>query len=78
MATLTSALNTSFTPAAGTFVVQCNGGLVRLERQNSSGAAWAMVGDIKSGQAQNVDNPVAGPNYRFIGMVGTPVIQADQ
>lgn len=78
MPTLTSSLNTVFTPAAGTFIVQCTGGIVQLERRGTSSAAWAILGPLKSGEANNVDNPTALADYRFTGIAGTPVVQADQ
>jgi hypothetical protein len=78
MATLTSALSTPFTPASGTFLVQCTNGIAQLERRGTSGAAWAIVGVLKSGQALNVDNPASGVDYRFTGVSGSPVVQADQ
>ena len=78
MATLVSTLNTSFTPATGVFNVQCSGGTAQLERQNTVGAAWAVVGVLANGQASIVENPVAGANYRFVGLSNSPVVQADQ
>lgn len=78
MSTLASTLNTVFTPSVGSFNVQVNGGNVQLERRNTSGAQFASVGVIPSGQALVVDNLVAGADYRFVGLSGTPVVQADQ
>lgn len=79
MATLTSALNTAFTPAAGDFIVQCSSGVAALERRNDADAPWVSVGIITGNDAPVVSNPVAGADYRFI-QVGstTAVVQADQ
>jgi hypothetical protein len=78
MATLASALDTPFTPAAGDFIVQATGGTAILERRNTSGAAWAGVGEIVG--AQIISNPVAGAQYQFRAGagLGTPTVQADQ
>lgn len=80
MATLTSALDTDFTPAAGDFIAQATGGSVQLLRKNSSGAAFALVGLIGIGTgAVIVSNPVAGAVYRFSTTGGQVVaVQADQ
>lgn len=78
MATLTTALNTSFEPAVGQFVAQCSNGQVSLERRGTSGAAWVSVGFITPNSAPVIDNPVAGCQYRFVAVSGSPVVQADQ
>ena len=78
MTTLVSAVATNFTPSVGTFSVQCTGGDARLDRRQTSGAAWATAGYIYNGQSFVVDNPVGGADYRFTTMAGTPVVQADQ
>lgn len=78
MSTLTSALNTAFTPSVGSFNVQANGGNVQLERRNTSGARWAIVGVMTAGVAYVVDNPVGAADYRFVPVTGTPTVQADQ
>lgn len=78
MATLTTALNTAFTPAAGDFVVQATGGTAHLLRRNTSGAAWVLVGALNDTVAAIIANPVAGVQYQFISVNGTPVVQADQ
>lgn len=79
MATMTTALNTAFTPAAGDFIVQCSAGTAALERRNTAGAAWVSVGIVTGNDAPIVSNPVAGASYRFV-QVGstTAVVQADQ
>ncbi len=79
MATLTTALNTAFTPAVGDFIVQCSSGVAALERRNTAGAAWVSVGIVTGNDAPIVSNPVAGASYRFV-QVGatTAVVQADQ
>jgi hypothetical protein len=78
MATIASAVNTVFTPAVGSFVAQCTGGQVRIDRRNTSGAAWTTVGFIDFGTSVIVDNPVSGCQYQFTTTSGTPVVQADQ
>lgn len=78
MTTLVSAVATTFTPATGTFSVQCTGGDARLDRRQTAGAAWTAVGYISNGQAFVVKNPVAAQDYRFTTIGGTPVVQADQ
>lgn len=77
MATLTTALNTAFTPAAGDFIVQV-AGKATLQRRNTSGAAWANAASLESG-AYIIDNPVAGADYQFKAAGETnPTVQADQ
>lgn len=77
MATLTTALETEFTPAAGDFIVQATGRPVALMRKNTSGAAFAQVTAIDN-QALIVSNPIAGAVYKFVPS-GMPVaVQADQ
>jgi len=76
MATIASALNTEFTPAAGDFIVQAIDGRAALLRKNSSGAGFAAVGVISG--AFIVDNPVAGAVYKLMAHEGTPTVQADQ
>ena len=78
MATLTSALDTAFTPAAGDFVVQASGGAALLQRRNTAGAAWVNVGVITANNAFVISNPVASVQYQFTAQVGTPAVQADQ
>lgn len=79
MTTLCNAVNTTFTPAVGSFNVQvASGGVACLEREQTSGAGWAAVGNVQAGQAFVVDNPVSGAVYRFSTVSGTPVVQADQ
>ena len=78
MATLSTALNTPFTPASGTFGLQVTGGAIRLEKRGTSGAAWAKVAEIYAENAALIDNPIAGADYRMIAIAGSPVVQADQ
>jgi hypothetical protein len=79
MATLTTALNTAFTPAAGNFRVQCSGGSVELQSRGTSGAAWVRVGQMSPGVVMLVENPVAGVDFRFVpDGSSTPTVQADQ
>lgn len=78
MATLTTTLNTAFTPAVGDFTAQVTGGAATLQRRNTAGAAWALVDAIVN-RAVIVSNPIAAAEYRFV-QVGndTAVVQADQ
>lgn len=76
MATLVSALETEFTPAAGDFIVQVTNGMANLLRKNTSGAPFSRVDCI--GSAVIVDNPVAGAIYKFQSVSGSPAVQADQ
>lgn len=76
MATLVSALNTEFTPAAGDFIVQSTNGRAALMRKNTSGAAFAAVGVIS--EALIVSNPVADAVYKLVAHEGVPTVQADQ
>lgn len=76
MATLVSALQTEFTPAAGDFIVQSTGGRSALMRKNTSGAGFASVGLVS--EAVIVSNPVAAAVYKFVAFDGAPVVQADQ
>lgn len=78
MATLATALNTSFTPAVGTFTVQVTGGAVALQRRNTSSVPWVTIGNLVQGQGAVVDNPVGSTDYKFVATSGTPVVQADQ
>lgn len=79
MATIATALNTPFTPAAGDFIVQCSAGIAEVQRSNDVDAPWVSVGIITGNQAPIISNPVAGARYQFV-QVGsvTPVVQADQ
>lgn len=77
MATLTSALNSEFTPAVGDFIVQVTNGTAILARKNTSGADFAATGSQISG-AVIVSNPIAGAVYKFSAFSGNPAVQADQ
>lgn len=79
MATLTTAFDTSFTPAAGDFIVQATGAPVALKRRNTAGAAWAWVATINN-QAVIVDNPIAGAEFMFAreDLSVLAAVQADQ
>lgn len=81
MATLVSALNTDFTPAAGDFIVQVTGGNGILMRRDTSGAPMARVGPAISG-AVVVSNPVTGAIFQIQVAPGSTsqamVVQADQ
>ena len=68
MASLTTALDTNFTPAVGDFIVQVTGAVpVELQRKNSSGIADAAYppGEVLSPGTYIIKNPVAGAVYRF-------------
>jgi hypothetical protein len=78
MPQIASAVNTAFTPAVGDFIVQCTGGVVGLQRRGAAAAEWTDVGTITSNDSPIVSNPVAGADYRFVPIVGTPVVRADQ
>ena len=86
MALLTGSdvLETAFTPAVGTFLVQATGGVAVLERRNVTGITWARLqptldGTSSVGNAFNVDNPIASVEYRFVALNGTaPSVRADQ
>jgi hypothetical protein len=78
MATIASAVNTAFVPGVGDFVVQCSTGIAELQRRGTNAAPWVTVGVISGSMAPIVSNPVAGAEYRFLAVSGTPVVQADQ
>lgn len=78
MATLTTPLDTAFTPSVGDFNVQVTGGSVRLDRRQTNTAAWAVVGVLDVNDCRVVSNPIAGVDYRFVRVSGSPVPQADQ
>jgi len=76
MASLTTALNTDFTPAAGDFIAQATGAKAVLLRKNAGAAAFAVVGTIERDTGVIVANPVAGAVYKFDGEGAT--VRADQ
>ncbi len=76
MATIASALNTAFTPAASDFIAQVSGGSAVLRRRGTSGAAWTDCGTITNGSVI-VSNPVTGASYMFVSSENVTV-QADQ
>jgi hypothetical protein len=78
MATIATALLTPFTPGIGSFIAQATAGEARLDRRNTSGAAWTAVGYLSFGTSAIVDNPIAGAQYQFVTTQGSPVVQADQ
>lgn len=79
MAALVTALDTEFTPAAGSFIASVTGGAsAMLQRKSASGASdWAIVGSYHQ-EAVTIENPVAGAVYRFTATYGTPSVRADQ
>lgn len=79
MAALVTALDTTFTPAAGDFIAQSTGAPANLLRKTANGAAnFALVGVVAAGQGVTVSNPVAGAVYKFTAVSGTPTVRADQ
>lgn len=76
MATIASALNAEFTPAAGDFDVQVSGGAAELHRRQTAGAAFVRVGLLHN-EGGTVTNR-AGYVYKFVAVIGTPTVQADQ
>ncbi len=82
MATICSAVNTPFTPAATPFYVQVTGGQAILQSRGNGAAAWAgsvVIGPSgPSSQAGIIQNPVAGVDYQFVTVTGTPVVLATQ
>jgi hypothetical protein len=77
MTTIASALEKEFTPSVGDFIAQVTNGYATLARKNSSGAAFASVGEPING-AVIVDNPISGAVYKFVAYQGAPAVQADQ
>lgn len=77
MTTLTTALNTEFTPAVGEFNAQASGGIAVLQRKQTAGAAFSEAGRIHNA-AVVVSNPVAGAVFRFVSESAGVVVQADQ
>jgi hypothetical protein len=75
MPTLTSAIDTDFTPVVGDFIAQASGGTANLLRKNTGPAPFTLVGTFQG--AVVVSNPVAGAVYRFSAPAGVTV-QADQ
>lgn len=83
MPTLTTALNTTFTPTKTAFAVQVSGGTCYLERRQTTGAAWVPI-QAPNGKAvmttggYDITNVVVGSQYRFVPVSGNPVVQADE
>lgn len=82
MATLVSAVDTPFTTAATPFYVQVTGGQAVLQSRGNGAAACAGIAVIGSAgpnnQAWIIQNPVAGVDYQFVTVAGTPVVLATQ
>jgi hypothetical protein len=79
MATITTALDTSFTPSSGDFNIEVVRGAIVLKRRNTPSAEFAFVAELKAG-SHIISNPVAGADYIMVradSMV-TPVVQVDQ
>ncbi len=70
MTIICNALETTFTPATGTFDVACSGGTVRLDRRHTAGSPWSDVGFLQINQAAVVDNNITGTQYRFVNVGG--------
>lgn len=74
-------LNTPFTPAAGPFIVCVTGGEAALFRRDLASGAWGLVGGRNPILgSMDVNNPVAGAQYQFVGVTSstTPTVRADQ
>lgn len=79
MATLVTALNTTFNAAAGvTFRVQASGGNAVLQSRATAGSAWvneAKIGDVSPSKIGDsvrlVDNPIATTDWRLMAADGT-------
>ncbi len=78
MAQICAAVNTPFIPEVGSFIVQCSAGAVALGRSAVTGGPYTDCGQITANSSFIVDNPVAGAEYRFTTISGTPVVRADQ
>lgn len=81
MATIASALDTPFTPAATPFYAQVTGGQCALQSRGNGAAPWATVvaplGAPAAG-AGIIQNPVAAVEYKFVALSGSPVVLATQ
>jgi hypothetical protein len=77
MASLVTALDTTFTPAAGDFIVQVTKGEANLVRQNAAGLDFVLVGPCAQGAALIVSNPIAGAIYKFVSS-NNATVRADQ
>ena len=82
MATIASAVNTPFTPAATPFYIQVSGiGQAYLQSLADGSAPWVAITaplgapNVSAGIMQN---PVTGTQYQFIAVSGSPVVQATQ
>ena len=72
-------LNTAFAPAAGNFIAQATGGEVTLLRRNTNADPWVIYDTLNTIKgAIVVVNPVAGAEYQFVPVRGTPTVRADQ
>lgn len=71
-------LGVAFTPAsASDFIVQVSGGEVILQRRNTSTASFVNAVNLAN-QAYIISNPVAGADYMWVKVSGSPVCRADQ
>lgn len=77
MASLVSAVDTEFTPAAGDFIISVTGGSATLLRKNAAANVFSAVGSGITG-ALVCSNPIAGAVYKFQSDKSSVVVQADQ
>lgn len=83
MATIASAVNTPFTPAATPFHIQVTGaGTAYVQTRATAGSPWANItaalGPGAGTGAAILQNPVTGVQYQFVAASGTPVVLASQ
>ncbi|MGL5004300.1 MAG: hypothetical protein ACRDAM_17185 [Casimicrobium sp.] len=79
MATICSALNTPFTPAAGLFrVTVVDGSVVLMAKGDASATKYGVVGRIEKGTVADVSNPSGDSVYQFLGVSESPQVIATQ
>lgn len=69
-------IGASWTPAAGDFTVDVQGGAANLLR--NAGGGFTHVGRVEQGTGMVVSNPVAATAYRWEVAAGNPTVRADQ
>jgi len=78
MPVICSAVDTTFSPAAGPFLAQVTGGgSAILWRRSDATAEWAVAERLPQNRSVDVPNPVAGAQYRFEA-IGDVVVRAHQ